>query len=145
MDSSLLICGASLAIILLAPWFSSHGVNFSGVGNIIVRLVLVGAILAAIYTGPLEGILVLLAVVTLLIERNHQILSRFPTQQPPSLRVENVGVFGQPYSQPIQREVVKYEPVQESETLGLNDSNPRLPEGPNNQDAVSFFKAKGLV
>ena len=142
MNSSLLICAASLAIILLAPWLSSHGVNFSAVGNVFVRLVLVASVLAAVYSGPLEGLLALLAVVTLLIERNHQILSGLPNQRPYITNMTE-HIYQPPFETP-QTENVAYEAKPE-DNLNLKDNNPRLEEGPNNHDAVGFFKRNGLV
>ena len=142
MDSSLLICTVSVAVILLAPWLSTHGVNFSAVGHIIVRLLLVAAVLGSIYIGPLEGLLVLLAVVTLLIERNHQILSGLPNQ-----RAYITNTAQHIYQPPFETPEVDNLPYKEmpEDKLNLKDSNPRLEEGPNNHDAVGFFKRNGLV
>ena len=146
----------SILTILGAPHLSSIGVGYSFVGNIATRLVLLIAVVYAIRQGPMSGLLAFLAAFTLLIERNHEVLTKFPDQRPrwPTA----------PYGLPIQapalipeRETYTFEPVEDQskdvvETHGettavkeyeatedIKDSNPRVPTAPNSYDEKPEF------
>jgi len=87
----------------------------------------------------------LLAVVTLLVERNQYVLTNL-TYQIDNSSMPAVGtdrIFKATSDIP-EGNSVDYTPIQKDEPKFL-DNNPRLSEGPNNQDAVGFFKEKGLA
>ncbi len=75
------VISASVVIILLAPWLG-RTYNMSLIENAIVRLLLVLFVFYGIRQGPMAGLLSFLASFSLLIERNHQILTKFPHQIP---------------------------------------------------------------
>jgi len=150
----------AVTVIIAAPLL--HGfLSFSFVENILVRLLMVIAVVLAVRKGPMEGLLVALAVMTLIIERNQDVLSRLPNQQPqwpsnnPGMPVQAaplVGVaetvsyvpraFTNPPVQPIEGSTAdnKFETAG-----GLRDSIPRLPAAPLTNAAQSFYKGKGLA
>jgi len=132
----------AVGIILSVPWLP---LSYSFVENPIIRLILVLAVLAAIRIGPLPGLLMLLAVVTLLVERNHYVLTHLTRQ----LDTSNIPAAGTdriitPVIDLPEGETVSYAPVKEEDSQFV-DGNPRFPEVPNNHDAVGFFKGKGLA
>lgn len=147
---------ASILTILGAPQLSSLGVGYEFVEHIATRLFLIGLVIYAIRQGPMSGLLAFLAAFTLLIERNHEVLTKFPDQQPrwPTA----------PYGLPIQapalipeKESQLYEPVEETgkevvETHGettttkeyettedVHDSNPRIETVPGSYDERPGF------
>ena len=142
MDKAFLVCILSIAIIIAAPWYKS---SYSIVENTLVRLLLVVAVLAAVSLGPLPGVLTLLAVITLLIERNQYVLTHLPYQKAtshiPDHQAEHVVKAS--YLEP-DVDTVKSEPKKE-DAVEYVDSNPRLPAGPPATAAVAFYKSKGLA
>jgi hypothetical protein len=72
---------ASILTILGAPHLPSLGVGYGFVEHIATRLFLIGAVIYAIRLGPMSGLLAFLAAFTLLIERNHEVLTTFPNQE----------------------------------------------------------------
>jgi len=141
MDASLVNILA-IGIILSAPWLP---LSYSFVEHPIVRLLLVLSLLGAIRLGPLPGLLMLLAVVTLLVERNHYVLTHL-TQQIDNSTIPAAGTerIIKVVSDMPEGDVVEYAPVNEDDG-NFVDGNPRFSEGPTNQDAVGFFKGKGLA
>ena len=146
----------SILTILGAPHLSSLGVGYSFVGHIATRLLLLIFVVYAIRQGAMSGLLAFLAAFTLLIERNHEVLTRFPDQRPrwPTA----------PYGLPIQApslvaetDTQLYEPADEQskdvvETHGettttkefetaedIQDSNPRVPTAPTSYDEKPAF------
>jgi hypothetical protein len=162
----------SIAVIIGAPIMKSLGMSFSFVGNIVVRFLLIAALVFAIRSGPLPGLLAFLAVFTILLERNHEFLSNTPgvtgqfketiTNQKPVWPVVEYANPLQPPPLTPDVEVVHYDnndvPKTEEEIQGestsvtdfenttdLRDSNPRLEEGPAANDAMQFFASKNLL
>ena len=146
----------SILTILGAPQLSSVGVGYGFVEHIATRLFLIGAVVYAIRQGPMSGLLALLAAFTLLIERNHEILTKFPGQQP---RWPTTG-YGLPIQAPAlipEKESQLYEPVEEHgkevvETHGettttkefettedIQDSNHRIETVPGSYDEKPGF------
>jgi hypothetical protein len=76
----------SIVIILAAPILKSLGMSFAFVENIVVRFLLIAALIFAVRnsSNPLPGLLAFLAVFTLLLERNHEFLSKTPASAPAS-------------------------------------------------------------
>ena len=132
----------AVGIIMAVPWLP---LSYSFVENPLVRLLLVLSLLAAIRVGPLPGLLVLLAVVTLLVERNHYVLTHLTHQvENAVLPTVDTDRIIQPTSDIPNAETVSYAPVKEEESAFV-DSNPRFIGAPTNQDAVRFFKGKGFA
>jgi len=137
---------APIVIILGAPILASMGFKFSFVENILVRLFMVGAVIYAIQKDTLLGLLTLLAVVTLLIERNQAIITSLPSNAKVSQQ-RNLYPMAPP--QDIFTHIKDTEVYDDSEvhnaSVSLEDSIPDLKEGPTNQDAPSFFKSLGVL
>jgi len=70
------VSAVSIAVIIGAPIMKSLGMSFSFVGNIVVRFLLIAALVFAIRSGPLPGLLAFLAIFSILLERNHEFLSK---------------------------------------------------------------------
>ena len=146
----------SILTILGAPHLSSVGMGYGFVEHIATRLFLIVAVIYAIRQGPMSGLLAFLAAFTLLIERNHEVLTKFPDQRPrwPTA----------PYGLPIQapalipeKEIHTFEPVEDQgkdvvETHGettttkeyettedIQDSNPRVETAPVSYDEKPGF------
>lgn len=132
----------SVGVILSAPWLP---LSYAFVEHPIVRLLLILSLVGAIRLGPLPGLLALLAVVTLIVERNQYVLTHLTRQ------VDNANIPAVANDRIIQAAInipdpqtVAYAPGKE-EGPEFVDSNPRLSGVPTNQDAVGFFKGKGLA
>lgn len=144
-------------IILGAPLLSNAGlVNFAVVENPWVRLIIVVIVLAAVRTNALNACLAILAAVTLFSERNHEILTGLSSL---------AGSIGAPASAggvPVkalpltpEHETHAYEPAQAEhpsekdelyeDSTDLGDSNPRLKEAPDSENAPGFFEQRGLA
>ena len=155
----------SIAIVLGAPLANSNGVlDFAPLDNLVIRLALILLVLASTKLSPLTALLTMLAVFTLFMERNFRILSSLPNQQPhfPDSR-QGVPVKANPL--PAIKETISYSDHESDglaipETHGseagitekyfeeasdLQDSNPRLPEGPLNRGAIPFYKSNDLL
>lgn len=141
MDRASLVCIVSIAVCIVAPWYKS---SYSLVENTLVRLLLIVALLGAVRLGPLPGLFTLLAVITLLIERNQYVVTHLPYQAASAeLHVKEDRVVQAPFAA-VQEEEVKAAPHEEEE-MQFADSNPRLPAGPPATQAVAFYTGKGLA
>lgn len=134
----------SIFIILGIPFLPTLGLSYRFVDHPLTRLLLIAFVIYAIRQGAMSGLLAFLAVFTLLIERNHEVLTTLPDQIPRAPTA--------PYGLPIQSpglvpegEMIVYEPSDEQgkdvvETHGetttmkeyesaddIQDSNPRVP------------------
>jgi hypothetical protein len=149
---------ASVIIIVGAPILSSMDVSFLFVGHIFTRLLLLAYLLYAVSNGPMSGLLAFLAVFTLLLERNQEIITKFPYQAPGRLTsgallseaasASAAGLGGSvPPLQPTNTVKVYDEPAnkEKADATDLHDNNPRLAEGPKSKDAVSFYTNKGIL
>ncbi len=147
----------SVAVIVGVPLASSAGLNLSFVDNILVRLLLVTYVLYNIRCSALCGLLALLAVTTVVFERNHQLLTMLPGQSPkwpntsqgypvkgPAVVPETETVH---YDFPHDEQGVEighkvYETVKD-----LQDNIPPLKEGPHGSDeeGTAFYQSRGLA
>jgi hypothetical protein len=126
------VAGVSIATILGAPILSNYGVRFGFVENILVRLLLVGAIIYVVQQDVFLGLIAFLAVFTLLLERNHALALDLPNQRN---NVVNVS----PASTPSKAEAVVETKVNFQEDIA--DNIPRLEPAPNSAGAAAFFKS----
>lgn len=159
---NILVVGISIAVILITPLLAPY-ITISG--NIALRFLLVAWVFYAIRFGPLEGLFALLAAVTVVAERSHQILTSFPNQQPKfPTGAGQAGVPQQIAADIPHGESVHYDTPQEEEgkavlethgedvkevlyeeTNDIKDNNPRIAEVPQGEAAASFFEQKGLL
>ena len=154
MDS--LYTAIPILVILIAPLLS---IPFSFIQNILVRLLLIIAIILATRRGPLIALFTMLAVFTLIVERNHFILTHLPGI--PSVHVPSNGP-GKPSKAIPHSPDTLYEPphpsdedsysvnIEKKDSLfesadDLYDNNPKLDEAPSSSDAPSFFESRGLA
>ncbi len=153
--------GIAISVILLAPILSKLGVSFVFAEDIVFRLALVLAVLYAIRQNSFSGILTMLAALSLLIERNHELLTGLPLQKPIWPSNPNSHPFTPPFLTP-ETESVHYD-TPHTETQGvtvsdnegketeynsasdLSDNIPRLSEAPSSEDAPLFYESKGLA
>lgn len=150
----------SVIIIVGAPILSSMGVSFLFVGHMFTRLLLLAYLLYAVSKGPMPGLLAFLAVFTLLLERNQEIITKLPYQAPGRLSSGPLLPLGTgkaasnlihesavPPLQPTNAVKVYDSPTnkEKADATDLHDSNPRLAEGPKAKDAVSFYTNKGIL
>jgi len=124
------VSGISIATILGAPILSNYGFRFGFVENILVRLFLVGIIIYVIQKDVFLGLVVFLAVFTLIIERNHSLALDLPKRN----NVVNVSPA---------LPVSKAEPAVETKVNfeeEISDNIPRLAPAPKSAGAAEFFK-----
>jgi len=160
------VIGASVIIILASP-ILGRTINMNFVQNIFVRFALLAFVFYGIRQGAMGGLLSFLAAFSLLIERNHQVLTRFPNQIPQFPTGEKAGVQGPPsYASPLtpvkeshayeaphaepSESVVERHGESTTESLyesagDIEDSNPRLGEVAQGEAAGSFYEQKGLA
>lgn len=131
-------------IILGAPILSANGVSFSFVENIFIRIGMVLTLIYAVNQDILFGILTLLAIVTLLIERNQQLVKTIPKNIMISPR-RDLYPMKAPYMLETQMQTQQPIEISENSATNLGDNIPDLKEGPNRHDAPSFFKSLGLL
>jgi hypothetical protein len=106
----------------------------------------------------MSGLLAFLAVFTLLLERNQEIITKLPYQAPGRLSSEPLLPLGTgtaaaavgpsvPPLQPTNAVKVYDSPTnkEKADATDLQDNNPRLAEGPKAKDAVSFYTNKGIL
>ena len=164
----------AVLVILGTPVAGSHGISFQLVDNILIRLLLLVTVVFSIRQGAMPGLLTFLAVYTLLLERNHQLLTLLPNQAPqwPSNNYEmpiqaavppgvlKDSIAYEPHdsqdthsmtAHPIEEYNDKNSPVGESPDIkvleaaeDLQDNIPRLQEAPDTNAAPSFYNSRGL-
>jgi len=126
------VAGVSIATILGAPILSNYGFRFGFVENILVRLLLVGAIIYVVQKDVFLGLIAFLAVFTLLLERNHALALDLPNQRvsmnvsPPLATVSRAA--------PVVETKVNFEEE-------IADNIPRLEPAPTSAGAAAFFKS----
>jgi hypothetical protein len=151
------VIGASVVLIIASPWLGQM-FNLDIIQNILVRFLLLAFVIVGIRQGPMAGLLAFLAAFSLLIERNHQVLTKFPNQIPIWPSGEKSGKQGPPsYAPPLLpvTESHSYEPPHSEEHASsdqsyesasdIQDSNPRLDEVAQGEAAGSFYEQKGLA
>jgi len=158
------ILTVSVAIILIAPLLESFKISCAFVENTLVRLLLVLFVVYGISLGHMPGLLAFLAAYSLLIERNHEVLTLFPNQKPrwptaaygfpiqaaPLTGVHEEISFDTPHTSEEGHAVSEMHgettAVHEYERAeDLKDSIPRITVAPNSSDAPEFYKSKGLL
>ena len=143
----------SILIVLGAPLLQQAGVSFQFVESLLTRLLLIVFVVYGVRQSAMDGLLAFLAAFTILLERNHEVLTKLPNQQPRAL--------GQSFGLPIQapplvgvEESVAYAPKDSAETkispesenaVGLTDNIPRIPPAPLASTAPAFYTNKGLL
>lgn len=140
-----------ILIIIGAPVLTSMGCKFAFVENILVRLLLIGALIYAIrFSGnPLFALLVLLAIVTLLLERNHVVVAGLPNQKADAKIIGPANLYpSKPADNPLSH--IKIEDVyadheSHDAQVHISDERADIKEGPSNHDSPDFYKALGLV
>ena len=137
---------APIVIIVGAPILASMGFKFAFVENILVRILMVGVLIYAIQKDTLLGLLTLLAIVTLLVERNQAIITSLPAAAKVS-QARNLYPMKAPTD--IFTHIKDTEVYDDSEvhnaSVSLEDNIPDLKEAPTNHDAPSFFKSLGVL
>jgi hypothetical protein len=141
-----------ILIIIGAPILTSMGFKFAFVENILVRLLMVVALIYAIRfanAGPLFSLLVLLAIMTLLIERNHVVVAGLPNQKSDAKIIGPANLY--PMKAPDTSTHVKINEVyadhesNHEADVQINDDRAEIKEGPSNHDSPSFYKSLGLA
>jgi hypothetical protein len=137
-----------ILVILGAPVLASMGFKFAFVENILIRLLFVATLFCAAQESPLLGLLTLLAIVTLLVERNQAIITSLPGVSSAKISQER-NLYPMKASEGIFTHIKDTEVYDDSEvhnaSVSLEDSIPDLKEGPTNHDAPSFFKNLGVL
>ena len=144
---------AAVAVILGAPILSSYGVTFRFVENILVRIVLIAVIVIAVRKDHLIGLLTFLAVFSLFLERNHNLVLGLPDQRPLlKKRVEETSTFLEtPVMTAAPATTVSPLPATtvdsasklaspEQPITQLHDNIPKLAPSPKSRDAPEFFR-----
>jgi hypothetical protein len=147
----------SIGIILVVPFLAQSGVNLSIVDNLLSRLLLVAYVLYNIRCSALCGLLALLAVVTIVLERNFQLLTLLPGQSP-TWPTTNPGFPVKGPALMPETETVHYDFPHEEQTTevgdkmyevvkDIQDNIPRIDQGPHGSDdsATSFYQSRGLA
>lgn len=153
-----------ILIIIGAPVLTSMGFKFAFVENILVRLLMVGSLIYAIrfanapsgpapsdlgMQGPVFSLLVLLAIVTLLLERNHVVVAGLPEQKADAKIIGPANLYPMKAPDTISHISVKevyddHESNHEAD-VHISDERAEIKEGPSNHDSPSFYKSLGLV
>jgi hypothetical protein len=155
MDLYAFIAIAAVAVILGAPILSSYGVTFRFVENILVRIVLISLIVVAVRKDHLLGLLTFLAVFSLLLERNHNLVLGLPDQRPslhplrpkkedssPFLEMPVMTLattLASPQATTVDSASKLASPEQPPITQ-LHDNIPKLAPSPKSRDAPEFFR-----
>jgi hypothetical protein len=141
MEKASIVNIISLIIILITPLLRQAGVEFQFVGNTLVRMLLVVYIIYASYLSVFSGLLAFLAVFTLLLERNHGILTGFPNVRT-EIPIAQYQVDQVPVGIPTVNEE---EPEMEDNAVHLKDNIPRLENVPKGVAAADFYKKHSLI
>jgi hypothetical protein len=139
-----------ILIIIGAPLLSSMGCKFAFVENILVRILMVGALIYSIRfanaaSGPVFSLLVLLAIITLLLERNHIVVAGIPDQKPTIIGPANLYPSKAPDTITKIEINDNYDNDSHSAEVHLSDERAEIKEGPSSHDSPDFYKSLGLV
>lgn len=121
----------AIGVIIGAPLVSLYGFKFAFVENILVRIILLGLIIFALRKDHLLGLLTFLAVFSLFLERNHNVVLGLPDQKP-NMKKEEPAFFPDKNLElsfstaPMERDI--------------HDNIPYLEPAPKSKDAAAFFK-----
>jgi hypothetical protein len=135
-----------VAVILGAPILAAppFRFRFGFVENILVRILLVGVIIYAVLEDLFLGLVVFLAVFTLLLERNHALALSFTssfdskTHKPVSVNVQKEEEGEE------EKEEEEGESKKETNNHGIKDNIPRLSPAPGRNEVGAFYKFKTL-
>jgi len=140
---------APIIVILGAPILASTGFKFSFVENILARILMVGVLIYAIQKDTLLGLLTLLAIVTLLVERNQAVITSLPGGSAVAKISQERNLYPMKAPQDIFTHIKDTEVYDDSDvhnaSVTLDDNIPDLKEGPTNQEAPSFFKSLDVL
>ena len=153
-----IVSASSFATILITPFLSTYGF----VDNTLFRLFLVLFVVYAIRLGHISGLLAFLAAYSLLIERNHELLTLFPNQRPlplplplasggspkqapPLTGVHHEISFDTPHTSENHDMELQGPNKQYEKAEDLHDNIPRIDEAPRTDAAPEFYKEKGLL
>lgn len=158
------VSAVSVAVILGAPLAQNAGVSFGFIDNALSRLLLILWAGYAVRVGAFPGLLAFLAVMTLLTERNHEVLTRFPNQKPrwpsnsfgmpiappPLLGVKEEHGYEPPHADHQEEVHGRHEETEHTadkydEASDLHDNRADLPVPEQGAHAGSFFEQKGLA
>lgn len=138
-----------ILIIIGAPVLATMGFKFAFVENILVRLLLIAALIYAIrFSGnPLFSLVVLLAIVTLLLERNHVVVAGLPDQKADAKIIGPANLYPMKAPDRVADIVVhdSYDNDSHDAEVHLSDERVDIKEGPSNDESPDFYKARGLV
>jgi len=135
-----------IIIIVGAPVLASMGVKFAFVENIFFRILMVASLIYASLKTPLFSLLVLLAIVTLLFERNHIVVAGLPDQAAKIPKTTNLyPIMASPLSHVDVKDTFEVHDVDSHDKAQFEDSIPDLKEGPSNHDSPDFYKSLGLA
>jgi hypothetical protein len=139
-----------ILIIVISPILSQA--SFILLKNPLIRLLALVSILLAIRRDPMFGLLTLLAVFSLFVERNHFILTNLPGIPSTHVPADSPGkpIKATPHTPiPLVESSHTDSPLdKESEfesAEDLSDNNPNLHEGPSTEEAPVFFESRGLA
>lgn len=141
LDQMDLYAIAAVAVILGAPILSSYGVTFRFVENILVRIVLIAVIVVAVRKDHLLGLLTFLAVFSLFLERNHNLVLGLPDQRP-SLHPQKEApspFLETPPATTVAPLATTVAPADVEQHDVLHDNIPNLAPSPKSRDAPDFF------
>jgi hypothetical protein len=142
MDKATILNILSVSILVLAPLLRSVGVSFQVVGNTLVRLGLLAYIVYASYVSVFSGLLAFLAAFSLLLERNHGILTGFPEVRA-EIPMQTYRTDEVPVGVP---SVVEREPEMDDDNAeNLEDNNPRIKSVPRGASSATFYTNNRLV
>lgn len=129
----------SLIGIVGAPWLGSASEIAS---NSMVRLALLGFILYSIQVSELTGLLAMLAVVSVISERNYRTITGIPSRGHIPMKTdsvfENVAAHAVPSTASASASA-------EAEEAEYKDSNPRLNPAPTGARSAQFYMDKKLA
>lgn len=141
-----------ITIIVGAPILSAMGFKFAFVENILIRLFMLIALVYAIRfanpaSGPLFSLLVFLAIITLLLERNHYVVSSLPNQKSSAVipGPKNLYPIKAGHTTVAHVDLHIDEHVENDQTVDYTDNIPDLKEGPSNHDSPNYYKSLGLA
>ena len=140
----------AIVVILGAPILSSYGFTFRFVENILVRIVLISLIVVAVRKDHLLGLLTFLAVFSLLLERNHNLVLGLPDQRPslhlhpqkeaPAfLETPLATTVASPLATTVATPLATTVASHEEDQNQLHDNIPKLAPSPKARDAPAFF------
>jgi hypothetical protein len=157
------VSAVSVALILGAPLAQNAGMSFSFIGNPLTRLLLIAYAVYAVRLGAFPGLLGFLAVMTLLTERNHEVLTEFPNQKPrwpsnnfgmpiapaPLMGVKEEHSYEPPHYEAEEvtgrHEETEHTADKYDEASDLGDGRADLPVPQQGTHAAPFFEQKGLA